>query len=190
MKRTTSLLILTAGLFGGTTAMAAGYYDSGYGRHRAYDAPGPYVGLSLGSLQYSEDGLDSITPSVGLLRLGVPLSPYLSLEGRAGGGLADASSGGYHVKVDSIYAAYVKGSLPLAPSFSLYAVGGVAGVNLRRDFGYDATRDTGLTFGIGADLYLGGGAGLNIEWTRLPSGSNAGFDYTNSMATIGMTWRF
>lgn len=190
LKHTTSLLILSAGLFGATAATAAGYNDSGYDRHRPYDAPSAYVGLGLGSVQYSEDGLDSITPSVGLLRLGVPLSRTLAFEGRAAVGLADASSGGYHVKVDSIYAAYVKGSLPLAPSFSLYGVGGFAGVNLRRDFGYGATRDTGLSFGIGADLYLGGGAGLNIEWTRLPSGRNAGFDYTNSMASLGMTWRF
>jgi hypothetical protein len=84
----------------------------------------------------------------------------------------------------------VKGSIPLAPGFSLYGVGGVAGVSLQRDFGIGRTRDSGLSFGVGADLYLGSGAGINVEWTRLPSGNNAGFEYTESMATIGMTWRF
>jgi hypothetical protein len=181
---------VATGLFAGTTAHAAGYYDSGYDRHRDYDAPGAYLGLGFGSVQYSEDGLDSITPTIGMLRLGVPLSRTLAIEGRAGVGLADASSGGYHVKVDSLYAAYVKGSLPLARSLSLYAVGGIAGVNLKRDFGAGASRDTGLSLGVGADIYLGGGAGLNLEWTRLPSGRDAGFDYTNTMATLGLSWRF
>lgn len=190
MKRTTSLLLLSTGLLAGSTAMAAGYYESGYGRHRGYDTPSAYVGLSLGSVQYQEDGLDTITPNVGLVRLGVPLSRNLAIEGRAGGGFTDSSSGGYGVKVDSLYAAYVKGSLPLSPAFALYAVGGVAGVDLRRDYGLRHSRENGLSFGVGADLYLGGGAGINLEWTRLPSGNNAGYDFTQGMATIGMTWRF
>ena len=190
MNSTARLLILTAGLLGSTAALAGSYYDSGYGPRRPHEGPSAYVGLSLGSLQYKEDGLDSINPGTALVRLGVPLGRNLALEGRAGGGLGSSSSRGYGVTLDSFYAAYVKGSLPLGPLFSLYGVGGVAGVNLRRDFGVRDTRDTGLSFGVGADVNLGRGLGVNIEWTRLPSGSNAGFDYTDSMAAIGLTWRF
>lgn len=183
-------MAVALGLAGATAAIAGGYYDSGYARRGAYDYPSAYVGLSLGSLRYSEDGLDTLTPTAALLRLGVPVSRNLAFEVRAGGGLADSSHGGYTASLDTIYGAYVKGSLPLGPAFSLYGVGGVAGVNMHRDFGYSSSRDTGLSFGLGADINLGGGAGINLEWTRLPSGNNAGYDYTSSMATAGVTWRF
>jgi hypothetical protein len=190
VNRATRLLLLSSGLLACSTAMAAGYYESDYGRHRSFDDPNAYVGLNLGALQYSEDGLDTLTPNVGLVRFGVPLSRNLAIEGRAGGGFTESSSGGYGIKVDSIYAAYVKGSLPLSRTFALYAVGGIAGVDLRRDFGSPHSHESGLSAGVGADIYLGGGAGINVEWTRLPSGTNAGYDFTQTMATIGMTWRF
>lgn len=172
--------------------MAGGYYDRGYGGPRRFyeDYPGPYVGLNLGALQYEEDQLDTLTPGIALARIGVPVAPGLAIEGRAGTGLGSSSTSGYRASVNSYYGAYVKGSLPLAPQFSLYAVGGVAGVDMKRNYGFGDTHDSGLSFGLGADFNLGGGAGINIEWTRLPSGNNDGYDFTNSMATIGMTWRF
>jgi hypothetical protein len=188
------LLFLAATLATSATATAGDYYDRGYGRDRDRgrygEASGPYVGLSFGTLRYAEEGLDSFSPGVGLLRLGVPLAPNLAIEGRAGGGLGSTSQRGYAMEVDSLYAAYLKGSVPLGPAFSVYGVGGVAGVNLQRNFGDGESRDSGLSFGFGADFNLGRGAGINVEWTRLPTGNNAGYDYANSMATIGMTWRF
>ena len=188
MKTVSRFLIVTAGLFGATAAMAGGYY--GYGPRGGDEGFSPYVGLNIGSVQYREDGLDTITPTAALFRFGVPINRNLALEGRAGGGLGDSSSSGYTVSLDSLYGVYVKGSLPLAPLFSLYAVGGVVDVNMRRDYGFGTTRDSGLSFGVGADINLGNGAGINLEWTRLPSGNNAGYDYTNSMASLGLTWHF
>ena len=190
VKKTGRFLLLAAGTLGATAAMARGYYDAGYGGDRMYGVPDAYVGLNVGALQYQEDGLDTFTPAAALLRLGVPLSRNLAFEARAGAGLGSTSNGGYDVSMRSFYAGYVKGSVPLAPTFALYAVGGVAGVNMKRNFGVGSTTDTGLSFGVGADFNLGGGAGLNVEWTRLPDGNNGGYDYSNSMATIGMTWRF
>lgn|GEM_PF-1031094 len=175
-----------------TVATAGGYYDSaygGYGRGNQLGA-GAYVGMNLGLLQYSENGLGSITPGLALLRIGVPISPNLAFEGRAGAGLGNSSSDGNSLSLQSLYGAYVKGSLPLAPGFALYGVGGVAGVNLRRDFGASSTNDTGLSFGVGADLNLGNGASVNVEWTRLPGGNDLGYDYNSSMASLGLTWHF
>ena len=177
---------------GAAAAAMAGNYDA-YGPY-AQRAPSwgaaPYVGLSLGVLQYNEAGLSSLTPGAALLRLGVPVSPNLAFEGRAAAGLGSSSHDGFNLSLQSLYGAYIKGILPLAPQFSVYAVGGVAGVNLRRDFGDSYTNDTGLSFGLGADLEVGGGAAVNFEWTRLPTGNNLGYDYSNSMASVGMTWRF
>jgi hypothetical protein len=104
--------------------------------------------------------------------------------------LGTPQAGGYTVALDSLYGVYVKGSLPLAPMLSLYAVGGVVDVSMRRDYGFGTTRDSGLSFGVGADINWGNGAGINLEWTRLPSGNNAGYDYTNSMASLGLTRHF
>lgn len=192
VKRSAKVLLLAASLSIGASAVAGGYYDRGYGPRGGHDGgnAGPYVGMNLGLLQYDEDGIDNLSPGIGLVRLGVPIAPNLAIEGRAGTGLGSSSTDGYRVQVDSYYGAYVKGSLPLAPQFSLYAVGGIAGVNLKHNQGFGETRDGGLSFGIGGDFDIGNGAGVNVEWTRLPSGNNAGYDYTDSMITIGMTWRF
>lgn len=191
MKRSAKVLLLATGLSMAASAMAAGHYDRRYGPRNGYDDDSrPYVGMNLGLLNYNEEGIDSLTPGLGLLRLGVPLAPNLAIEARAGTGLGRYSDNGFRAEVRSFYGAYVKGSLPLSRQFSLYAVGGVAGVNLKRNFGDGETRDSGLSLGVGGDLDLGNGAGLNFEWTRLPEGSNAGYDFTNSMVSIGVTWRF
>jgi hypothetical protein len=192
VKRSAKVMFLATSLAVAASAMAAGHYDRGYGPRRGYDDgnAGPYVGLNLGLLNYDEDGIDTLTPGIGLVRLGVPIAPNLAIEGRAGTGLGGYSSDGYRTEVRSFYGAYVKGSLPLSPQFSLYGVGGIAGVNLRRNFGDGETRDAGLSLGIGGDFAIGNGTGINVEWTRLPSGRNAGYDFNNSMVSIGMTWRF
>ncbi|HXC59282.1 MAG TPA: outer membrane beta-barrel protein [Steroidobacteraceae bacterium] len=190
MKRSAKVLLLATGLSMAASVMAAGHYDRGYGRRDDDDYSRPYVGMNLGLLDYNEEGIDSLTPALGVLRIGVPLAPNLAIEGRAGTGLGGYSDGGFHAEVRSFYGAYLKGSLPLSRQFSLYAVGGVAGVNLRRNFGEGETRDNGLSLGIGGDLDLRNGAGLNFEWTRLPAGNNAGYDFTNSMVSIGVTWKF
>ena len=191
VKRSAKVLLLATGLSMAASAMAAGHYDRGYGpRHGDDGDDGPYVGMNLGLLNYNEEGIDSLTPGLGVLRLGVPLAPNLAIEARAGTGLGRYSDNGFRAEVRSFYGAYVKGSLPLSRQFSLYAVGGIAGVNLKRNFGDGETRDDGLSLGVGGDLKLGNGAGINFEWTRLPEGNNAGYDFTNSMVSIGVTWRF
>ena len=197
MSKSARFLIMASSVLGATAALAGGY-DSGYdgrGYHdhrRAAREPdyGAYVGLSIGQLRYHEDGLNSITPAAALLRVGVPLGSNLAIEARAGTGFGNSSTDGYGVRLQSLYGGYLKGSLPLAPKFSFYALGGVAAVNLQRDFGLESARDTGLSFGLGADFDLSGGAMLNVEWTRLPGGNNLGYDYSNDLASIGVAWHF
>jgi len=160
-----------------------GEYGRGYGS-------GAYVGLSVGQLRYSEAGLDTITPADGVLTIGASLSPNLSVEGRIGAGFARSDTNGYGVELDSLYAGYLKGSLPLSPGFSLYGLGGIAGVDLKRDFGLGETHDTGFSYGLGVDFDLYAGTRLNVEWTRLASGDDLGYDYHVDQASIGMAWRF
>jgi len=151
---------------------------------------GAYVGLSLGQLRYDEAGLDTITPTMGMLTIGAPLSPNLALEGRIGGGLGRGDTNGFGVDLDYLVAGYLKGSLPLSPGMSLYGLGGVAGVDLKRDFGVGETHDSGFSYGLGMDFDLYGGTRLNLEWTRLASGNDLGFEYHVDAASIGVAWRF
>jgi opacity protein-like surface antigen len=180
------LSIVACGALVGTTAMAGGYYD--HGRRGADEYSGAYIGLSVGEFRYQEDGLNDITPTVAMVRLGATLSPNLGIEARAGGSFGNALTDSYGLSVQSMYSGYLKGSLPLTPGFSLYGLGGIAAVNLQRDFGVGDSRDSGFSFGVGADFDLPRGPTLNIEWTRLPGGNNLGYDYRNDMASFGVVW--
>lgn len=194
MNKTIPVLV---GLLAVGVAGAAAAHDSaqrdGYGRRGDYGrdfGTGAYVGLSVGQLRYSEDGLDAITPATAMLVIGAPLSPNVAIEGRLGGGLGRADTNTYGVEVRSLYALYLKGLLPLSPGFTLYGLGGVAGVDLKRDFGLIDAHDTGVSYGLGMDFDLDGGATLNVEWTRLATGNNLGYDYHVDMASIGVAWHF
>ena len=175
----------------GTVAMA----QEGYGGYGANPYYGPfhgnaYAGLSIGQLRYSEQGLDSITPATAMFIFGAPLTPNLSMEARLGGGLGSAQTNFYGLDVRSVFAGYLKGSVPLAPGFSLYGLGGVANVNLRRDFGLVYANDTGFSYGVGMEFNLTTNSRLSLEWTHLVSGDNLGYPYDVSQGAISMAWRF
>lgn len=164
-----------------------------YGSRDPYGRPPyarVYAGLGFGQLRYSEDGLDTITPATAMVFVGAPLTPYLAIEGRLGGGLGSAQANGYGLDVRSMFAGYLKGSVPLAPGFSLYGLGGVANVDLRRDFGLVYANDTGFSYGVGMDFDLASNARLSVEWTHLVTGDNLGYGYDVNQASILMAWRF
>ena len=175
------------------TASAQNAYGSGgYG-------PGPlqrpfyaraYAGVSVGQLRYSEQGLDTITPATATVFVGAPLSPYVSMEARLGGGLGSSETNGNDLQVHSMFAGYLKGSLPLAPGFSLYGLGGIASVDLQRNFGLVNTNDTGLSYGLGMDFDLATNARLSLEWTHLATGDNLGYPYDVNQGSISVGWRF
>ena len=186
--------LVAMGAVGAAAAHDNGYgRDSGYGRDTEYGrdgGPSAYIGFRVGQLRYKEEGLDAVTPGAALFDFGATLSPNLAIEGRLGGGLWTADTNTFGVEVRSIYAGYLKGSLPLAPGFSLYALGGVASVDLRRDFGLVQAHDSGFSYGIGMNFQLYGASSLSMEWTRLASGNNLGYNYNVDMASFGMSWRF
>ena len=125
-----------------------------------------------------------------MVTLGARLSPNIAIEGRIGGGLGRSDVNSYGVEVRSLYAVYIKGIVPLSPVFSIYGLGGVAGVKLKRDFGEEESRDSGFSYGVGMEFGLPRGASLNVEYTRLVSGNNQGYDFNVDMASVGVAWRF
>jgi hypothetical protein len=167
-----------------TSAMAAGYDN----------VPGPnygglYFGASAGEVIYNEDGIPQLDPTVAIFRVGQQFNPYLAIEGRVGGTVSGGRSDGFHVDIEGLYGGYVKGILPISPWFSAYAIGGVAGAEIHRNYPDFHTNDAGLSYGVGSEFNLGGGASLNVEWARLiNNGSNAGFDYTADQLTFGVNW--
>lgn len=150
----------------------------------------PYVGASLGVLRYDESGLDPVSPSLFIARIGLPITPYLAVEGRIGTGIASDNNAGASVSVDKIGGAYLKGSLPIMPTFAVYAVGGIATLGVNRNFGDGGTTDTGLSYGLGGDVSLPRSLGVNVEWTHFPGGTNAGYRYHLDVLSAGVTWRF
>lgn len=149
-----------------------------------------YVGASAGLLRYDESGLDTLTPSVVIARVGIPITSYFAIEGRLGTGISSDQSHGYSVSDGVLGGAYLKGSLALAPTVSLYGVGGIASDKLHRNFGDGDSTDTGVSFGIGSDVALSRGLSLNFEWTHLPGGSEGGFSYDANLFTAGVNFHF
>ena len=150
----------------------------------------PYVGANAGLLRYDESGLNTISPSVIFARLGLPLSPYFALEGRLGTGLTSDESRGFSVSSGLYAAGYLKGSVAIAPTVSVYAVAGIASLSLHRNFGDGDTTDTGFSAGLGGDVRLASNLWLNLEWTHLPGGTDAGYSYGSNLFTAGVTIPF
>ncbi len=192
MSRWMSQALCVACLAMPAMVMAEGRYQHDTRSHRGQDAYdiGPYIGVNIGQLRYEEDQLDTINPTAVTATLGVQLHPNIAVEGRIGGGLGRHEFHSYDVEVRSMYAGYIKGIVPLSPVFSIYGLGGIAGLDLKRDFGEPRTRDNGFSYGIGMDFNLPRGARINVEYTRLLSGVNDGYDYNVNMGSVGVAFRF
>ncbi len=165
-----------------TAAMAAGPY--GYGS----EYNGVYLGASAGELLYNESGLSQMAPTILLLRLGQQFSPYLAIEGRVGTSVNGGYAYGYHIDAQFLYAGYAKGILPISPWFSGYAIAGLAGAEWHRNYSDFNSSDVGLSYGIGGEFNLGGGASIDLEWAHLMNGNNVGFDYSADQLTFGVNW--
>jgi opacity protein-like surface antigen len=175
----------TCGLLGAASMAAHAQYALG-------PPPPPfngfYFGASAGEAFYREDGIPSLNPTVALFRVGQQFSPYVAIEGRAGGTVAGGYDDGFHADLDLIYAGYVKGILPVSPWFSFYALGGLGGAQIHRNYPDFNTNDIALSYGGGGELNVGGGASIDVEWTHLNNGNNIGYNYNSSLLLFGVNW--
>jgi hypothetical protein len=170
------------------TAMAANGYGYGYDGS-AYADNEFYIGGSVGEIFYKEQGLATIAPSVAFLNLGMQFNPFLAVEGRVGGGISGDEFAGYHVDVPLVYGGYVKGILPVSPWFSPYAIAGLGGLQLHRNYPDFDSNDVAFSFGVGAEFRLYGGAAIHAEWARVDHGNNDGYDFTADQLTVGVSFR-
>jgi hypothetical protein len=189
MNKTIALISFAVAASASTAAMAQFYPYTG-------GTTGPYIGASFGALDYYEEALPTMTPTVGLLRAGEQFNPYFAVEGRLGttlsGGGTYAYDSGYHVNAQVIYNVVAKGILPINPWFSGYAIAGLGGAQWHRNYPTFNSADAGLSFGVGAEFNTGGALSFDLEWARLTNGVNTaeGFNYGYSadMLTVGFNW--
>jgi len=166
-----------------TAAMAAGPYSYGS------EYNGVYFGASAGEVLYNEQGLSQMAPTILLFHIGQQFSPFVAIEGRVGTSVNGGDADGYRINAQLLYAGYIKGMLPLNPWVAPYALLGLGGAQWHRNYPDFNSNDVGISFGIGSEFYLGGGASLNLEWARLNTGNNVGYDYTADQLTFGVNWR-
>jgi hypothetical protein len=187
VNKTLATFGLALATLASSVALAAGPYPYSY--RTAADNYSLYWGASAGEVLYSEDGLSTQAPTVALFRIGQKLSPNLAIEGRLGTGIRGDRQNGFHVNVQAIYGAYIKGILPLSPVVSAYGLAGLGGVQIHRNYTSANSNDAGISFGVGAEFDLGGGTALNLEWLRLTTGDNVGYGYSADQLTFGVNWR-
>ncbi len=149
----------------------------------------PYVGASIGLPRYEESGLPSVSPGVVVVRAGLPLTSFLAIEGRLGTGISGDQTDGASVSAGTFGGAYAKGALALTPDLSIYGVAGIAVTHLHRNFLDGDTTNTGLSAGVGGDLTLTRNLALNLEWTYLPGGNDAGRGYDSNLFSVGVNYR-
>jgi hypothetical protein len=188
VSRTIAALALSLSAVLSTAAMAANGYGYGYDS-AAYDFDsGFYIGANAGEIFYKEQGLNTMVPGVAFMNIGEQFNPYLAIEARLGAGIVGDQFRFYHVDVPVVYGGYVKGILPLTPWFSGYAIAGVGGVQLHRNYPDFNSNDAGFSVGLGGEFTLYGGARVHAEWARLDSGTNDGFGYTVDQLSVGLSW--
>ena len=155
-----------------------------------------YIGGSIGDFRYKSGNEDRLSPKVFSFRVGVPLNPYLAIEGRVGKGLSTdftALLGGYDLQIDSLYGGYLKGNIPLSPRASLYGLAGYSAIQLRRDFRGapdQKVTDDGASFAGGLDVYLNRNLLLNAEWGRFLRINRTVDGYDADILSIGLLWLF
>jgi hypothetical protein len=70
-----------------------------------------------------------------------------------------------------------------------YAIAGVGGAEIHRNYPDFHSNDAGLSYGAGLEFNLGAGASVNVEWARLISnGDNVGYEFTADQLTFGVNW--
>jgi hypothetical protein len=153
-----------------------------------------YIGGSIGNFSYRTGDQEKLSPKIGVVRVGVQLSPYFAIEGRYGTGLSTEFTtllGGYDLQIDSLYGAYLKGNIPLSSSASLYGLAGYSALSLRRDFrgvSNERVTDDSASFAGGLDVNLRRNLRLNMEWGRFIRVNRLIDSYQADILSIGLVW--
>jgi hypothetical protein len=118
-----------------------------------------------------------------LLRLGVYVTPAITLELRYGDGIDDDTIMGVDYSIDRIAGLYALYHLELSSAFSIYGLVGYSEADLKAEAsgGSVIEKEDDISYGIGLDL-----GNINFEYTHVLEDSN----YEVNAASIGYTYHF
>jgi len=151
-----------------------------------------YGGLQYARSTYQEDGFEELHPSALVARLGKYFHDAFALEGRFGLGVQDDSIGvlgiDVSLEIDSMLGVYGVGHLALNQTSSVYGILGITrGEATASAPGVSQSADkSDLSYGVGADIGLGGNTALNIEYVSYLDKSDAEF----SAVALGVKFMF
>ncbi|WP_417232654.1 porin family protein [Brevundimonas sp.] len=125
-----------------------------------------------GTLGYSQLQGDNVDLGAVTGRFGAKLTPYLGAEAEASFGVdSDTYSfGATNVKVKETFDAAVYGvaTLPINPSFDLFARAGYGTTELKASSGGVSATDSNESwnYGVGGNYYIDAQNGVRADWTR------------------------
>jgi outer membrane immunogenic protein len=171
MNRNISLSIVVAVMLS-TNSAFAGLLASSYG------------GIQFASFDASIDGIPEDFSPTGLIgRLGNNINENFSVEGRLGFGLSDdtitatdgVDTASLSIELDTLIGVYGVGHIMLNESSSIYGlvgftkVDGTVSASISGSLtgsGSSSEDESGLSYGVGADIGVGKNLALNIEYIQ------------------------
>ena len=159
----------------------------------AASAGDQYAGIQYTSLDLSDSSGDSVSPAAIIGRYGAYINENFSVEGRLGIGAGDdtvdiGAPFDVSVELDTLYGVYGVGHMPINASSSVYGVFGFTQAEATASGGglSDTVDDSGMSYGVGADIGISDTIALNLEFMQYMNKSD--FDLTGISA--GVTFSF
>lgn len=156
-----------------------------------------YGGIQYALGSYNEDGFEEVNPTALVGRFGKYVQNNFAIEGRIGIGLQDDSVNVFvpgfgnldvSLDIDTLIGIYGVGHVNLNESSSVYALLGFTrgeatasggGISISGD-------DSGLSYGVGANIGTGNNVSFNIEYTQYLNKS----DFDLSAIGLGIVFGF
>jgi opacity protein-like surface antigen len=157
----------------GSTALLAGLLLIAGVCHTAAAAgmgEGLYYGAQLGQMNFDQDDVPDLDPTVLVLRLGYMLNDNFGVEGRLGGGVADDdsdfnltvnnqtdSNANFKVDIENFQSIFGVARTDLGDSFSIYGLAGFTHMSIKRTLksrfasGSGTDGDSSFSFGAGVE---------------------------------------
>ena len=151
-----------------------------------------YFGLGVGGIEYEESGFStSLTTLTG--RFGYSIMDNLDVEVR----LINAGSGsdsGARLSVEWMVSGLAKYKLfmPSDKHVNVHALAGASTVRTSSSniSGGSSVTSSGLSFGVGLDLFVDDDSGINVELIRYMNSDARGEDFTMTSFGVGYIQRF
>ena len=152
-----------------------------------------YYGITVGGIEYDEKNFsDSLMAITG--RLGYTYNELVDFEGRVIY-TTPAEDSGAKLRTNWMVSALARFNWPMQADDGLinpHALLGVTSVETRASAGTtkDTETNTGLSYGVGIDLFANEKSGINFEWIHYMDSKARGEEFTMDYFGIGYIHKF